>query len=318
MARVSVIIPLYNKAPHVARCVDSVLAQTYTDYEVVVVDDGSTDDGPQRITAYQDPRIALIAQPNAGPAGARNRGIDRAVGEFVAFLDADDEWEPDHLAEAVQRLTEHPECVLSACGHYRDESQIDEPYWLSLGIESGPFVLPPDLNADRIKHTLDFTHTSSVVMRRDIARKYGGFYDRKRCTYGEDSWLWLQVLLNHPVTFDTTPRSWYHTYDSELGVGRVQIPPARPVVTDPEPLRDVCPNQHRPLLERIRGLLALQDARRFAISGDAATARSILRLAPQWESVDSPMAIDFRRDIGQALTWGPIKILRRAWRRVAP
>ena len=317
MPRVSVIIPLFNKAPHIARCVDSILTQTFTDYEVIVVDDGSTDDGPQRVTAYHDPRIALVSQPNAGPAAARNRGIGRAAGELVAFLDADDEWEPAHLIEAVQRLDDHPQSALTASGHFRDEPDVDEQYWISRGIATGLFVLPVDYDADRIKHTLDFTHTSSVVMRRDVAQRYGGFYDRTRCTYGEDSWLWLLVMLNHPVVFDTTPHSWYHTQESELGVGRAEVPPARPIVTDPEPLREVCPDEYKPLLERIRGLIALQDARRFANQGDSATARRILQLAPEWERLETPMAIEFQRDLGEALAWGPLKILRRAWRRVA-
>src|SRR5947209_3795753 len=102
--RVSVIIPLYNKAPYVRRTLDSVRAQTFADYEVIVVDDGSTDGGAAVVEGFGDPRFRLIAQPNAGPGAARNRGLAEAGGEFVAFLDADDEWLPTFLERSLALL----------------------------------------------------------------------------------------------------------------------------------------------------------------------------------------------------------------------
>src|SRR5262249_7159571 len=87
--RVSIITPLYNKAPYIRRTLDSVAAQTFRDFELIVVDDGSTDGGERLVADYVDERVRLIRQPNAGPGAARNRGIAEARGELLAFLDAD-------------------------------------------------------------------------------------------------------------------------------------------------------------------------------------------------------------------------------------
>lgn len=102
---VSVVIPFYNKGPYIVRALTSVLAQTLQDFEVIVVDDGSTDGGAGRVMGFGDPRNRLIRQENRGVSAARYRGIEAARAELVAFLDADDEWMPRHL-EALLRLRE--------------------------------------------------------------------------------------------------------------------------------------------------------------------------------------------------------------------
>src|ERR1017187_2762295 len=109
--RVSVIVPLYNKSTWIDRCLDSILGQTFTHFEIVVVDDGSTDDGPAKVAARGDERIRLIRQANAGPGAARNRGVSEARGELIAMLDADDAWDSDYLAESVRLLEGYGEEV---------------------------------------------------------------------------------------------------------------------------------------------------------------------------------------------------------------
>jgi Glycosyltransferases involved in cell wall biogenesis len=95
---ISVVIPLYNKENCIRKTLDSVLAQNYQDFEVVVVDDGSKDGSARIVASMNDPRIKLITQNNGGPSSARNRGIKEAKGDFVAFIDADDIWTSDHLS----------------------------------------------------------------------------------------------------------------------------------------------------------------------------------------------------------------------------
>lgn len=106
--RFSVIIPVYNKADTIASTIESVLAQTIDDYEIIAVNDGSTDDIFSAVEPYMD-RIKLISQQNAGVSAARNSGIDVAEGEFVCFLDADDRWKPQHLEALNDAIEKYPQ-----------------------------------------------------------------------------------------------------------------------------------------------------------------------------------------------------------------
>ena len=112
MPQVTVVIPVFNGAATIGKAVKSVLAQEFTDFEVIVVDDGSNDETP-RILASFGPKIKVITQRNRGPSAARNVGIRAARGEFVALLDADDLWYPAMLATSLAALRDEPEAVLS-------------------------------------------------------------------------------------------------------------------------------------------------------------------------------------------------------------
>ncbi len=109
MPLVSVIVPLYNKASYVLRTLESVAAQTVTDFEVIVVDDGSSDGGEALVTNFPDSRFTLLRQKNAGPGAARNRGLREASAPYVAFIDADDVWLDEFLEEnlGVARSLSH-------------------------------------------------------------------------------------------------------------------------------------------------------------------------------------------------------------------
>ena len=113
---VSVVIPLFNQAAYIDRSIASVLAQEREPEQVVVVDDGSTDDGAARVEALDDPRIKLVRQANTGVSAARNRGIGESSHEMVAFLDADDEWLPGHLQSLVELAGKYPAAGLLANG----------------------------------------------------------------------------------------------------------------------------------------------------------------------------------------------------------
>ena len=107
MPTVSVIVPAYNAARFIEGAIDSVLAQSYTDFELLIVNDGSTDDTLARCERYSDPRIRIVKQDNRGLAGARNSGVREACGEYLAFLDADDLWRNDKLERHVEHLEHH-------------------------------------------------------------------------------------------------------------------------------------------------------------------------------------------------------------------
>src|SRR3546814_1127294 len=106
--RFSVIIPLFNKGKHIESTLESVQAQTFEDFEVIVVDDGSTDSGPDVVRKFASARIRMITQANAGVSAARNRGVSEAKGENIAFLDADDIWTPQHLSELNRLIDAYP------------------------------------------------------------------------------------------------------------------------------------------------------------------------------------------------------------------
>src|SRR5580700_10859439 len=119
MSDIAIIVPLYNKGAYIKRALHSVLNQSSPFNEVVVVDDGSTDDGPNVVLACAkiDSRVRLVRQENCGPAGARNRGIRETSTDLVAFLDADDEWDADFLARAEQTLQMFKNAAVAAAAY---------------------------------------------------------------------------------------------------------------------------------------------------------------------------------------------------------
>lgn len=120
MAKIGVIIPVYNVAPYLARCLDSVLAQTFTDWALLLVDDGSTDGSGKICDDYaaRDQRIKVLHQVNGGAAAARNAGLDANTAEYIAFIDADDYVEPNYLAAMFEALQKH-QTLMAACGTER-------------------------------------------------------------------------------------------------------------------------------------------------------------------------------------------------------
>jgi len=110
--RFSIVIPTYNRATSVSHTLSGCFAQTFENFEIIVVDDGSSDNTLEVLDTIQDSRLVVVSQKNAGPAAARNAGMDAACGEYIAFLDSDDVWYPDYLAAANQSLTEKGEVAL--------------------------------------------------------------------------------------------------------------------------------------------------------------------------------------------------------------
>lgn len=277
---VSVVVPLYNKAAYVEKTLSSILSQTYPPREVIVVNDGSTDSGPSLVQRINDRRIQLIHQDNQGPGSARNRGLLAATAPYVAFLDADDEWLPDFLAVTLGHLRQHPDCALCVTGQYRGETRSDWSNVLSsLGLASGQWQLSPELPIDQYKPNIDLLHSGAIVCDRTIVNRFGGFYAKNRCTYGEDLYLWLQVILNYPIYRDLQPLMWYHTEASDLAIWK-QVRPPWPMLLDPEPIRRSCPEPYRPILESILNTYAAIAAYRATTAEDLATANQLFEAFP--------------------------------------
>lgn len=282
MPKVSVVVPLYNKRRYIGRALESVLSQTMGDLEVVVVDDGSTDGGADAAAALGDERVRLVRQDNRGPGAARNRGVEASCGRYLAFLDADDEYLPEYLGASTKMLDANDDCVASVSGHYRGLNKLDaRSLWPRLSLSEGRVRIPPGSPLEALRSQVNMMATCSVVCRREAFTRHGGFYAARGCTWGEDSYLWLQLLMNYPLCRDLRPLSWYHYEVGELFANRNGACPPEPAVLRPEPLRLACPGEYRSLLDSYLGYLAAEAARRMVRAGAPAQAvDEVLALHP--------------------------------------
>lgn len=277
MASVSVIVALFNKEEYIARTLDSILAQTFRDFEVIVVDDGSTDGGPEVIRGYTDPRIRMIHQENSGPGSARNRGIRDSSGRFVAFLDADDEWMPRFLERSVKWLEECPDCDVSLAGYLMGPKRLNR---FKDRFPQGPWRLPTGLTVRQLRRETFALWSGNMLYRRAVLERLGGFYDKEHCTCGEDRYLLLKVQFCCRIYRSTEPLAWYHTEASGLWLGRNEPNPTSPMAKDPDPLRRDCPPEYRSDLERLLADYAAKDALNRAVAGQSTEARKLLARFP--------------------------------------
>jgi glycosyltransferase involved in cell wall biosynthesis len=275
--RVSIVIPLYNKERWIRRALDSIAGQTFTDFELLVVNDGSSDGGAQIVTNYGDRRFRLITQRNAGPGAARNRGIGEAKGELLAFLDADDEWLPNYLEDSIRLLDNLGEDVASvSSGYLEHPSAISrESMWRARGITEGPFRLCPNTPPLAAVYRLVYMSPCSTVVRADILRKWGGFYGSNRCLYGEDSYIWLKIILNETVAFHLDPIVCFHVEASELSKNLKGPRPLEPFLLAPSEIETVCPPDLRDLLSKVLAIRAFKTACMLGYWGQWREARSI-------------------------------------------
>jgi glycosyltransferase involved in cell wall biosynthesis len=205
----SVIIPLYNKEEFVERGIHSVLAQSYPHFELIVVDDGSVDKGPERVKTINDSRIRLISQANAGVSVARNVGVQHAKYDHVVFLDADDTWNQDFLAEINRLITNFPDAGLYGTNityRYmdRDDWSIDFSTLFG-GNERG--VIPDYYDFFAKLERSPFSNSSTCIPV-SVFNKVGGYMAGVRLT--EDSDIWCRIALRHPVAFSIIPLVTYY------------------------------------------------------------------------------------------------------------
>ena len=261
MPEVSVVVPLYNKGPYILRALNSIANQRYRDFEVIIVNDGSTDNSPEIAESFPDSRFRVLHQKNAGPGAARNRGIAEVRGRLIAFLDADDQWFPEYLENAVRSFGEVPNLGALAQG-YADGPGYHPvgPLFYERGLREG-LAAVADQGPLMLHYMVVYMNSQSTVARTDVVRKYGGFYEH-RCTYGEDSFLWLKVLLNEPVMFTLEPAMMIHREASDLNMPlrRGQVRPLEPFLAEPEAVINVCPPNLLPLLRSFLTIRAFKTA----------------------------------------------------------
>lgn len=208
MPEISVVIPLYNKGPHIGRALRSVLNQTFQDFEVVVVDGGSTDEGPAVVRSFDDRRISLFLQEGTGVSTARNQAVERSRADLVAFLDADDEWMPGHLETVLRLRGKHPEAGMYATA-YRVQTmdgevrsaeyrELPEPPWEGL--------MPNYFKSAALGEYPVIT--SGMAVPKSIFEEVGGF--PIGYWWGEDADLFGKIALKYPVAFGWELGVIYH------------------------------------------------------------------------------------------------------------
>lgn len=204
---VSIVMPLYNKAEHVRDTIASVMAQSITDWELVVVDDGSKDHGPDLVRAINDDRIHLVTQANAGVSAARNKGVELARAEIVTFLDADDLWKPTFLAAVLSLHSDFPLARWFATG-YEIHQGGSKPLISRLGGSCANFTRGVLSNYFCVAVASDPpVWTSAVAVRRDALLSMNGF--PVGIGSGEDLLTWARLAVRYPLAYETKPHAIY-------------------------------------------------------------------------------------------------------------
>lgn len=209
---ISVIIPLYNKEQSIAGTIEQVLKQTFSDFEIIVVNDGSTDKSAEIVRSFHDHRIRLFEKQNEGVSSARNFGIRKAKYQYISFLDADDYWVDNYLEKLYQLIISFPECGMWGIGygHEYDENSrelIEQNYFR--GIVDNYWKW----------HPLGAFWTSSTTIRKDVFDTAGYFDERIR--WGEDIDMWYRVILNYTVAFDSEVLVYYRQHAENRAMKKI-------------------------------------------------------------------------------------------------
>lgn len=274
---ISVVIPLHNKANHIANTLESVLAQKLKPLEIIVIDDGSTDDGAEIVRRFANAGVKLICQRNQGASAARNRGLKEVASEYVAFLDADDYWLPEHLEELSKLAQSWPNAVLLSTSHViRREGKIFSPR----------SAVPPGWEGvlenffRSFSLGLSLVNSSTACVKRSVAIAVGGF--PVGVSRGEDVIAWTRLALIGPVAHRAVETAVYNQEAENRSTEvQAQDPPGSLVYLS-KLLQD-----HGPTWEAQEGVAALFDrmalvtAAGFRLNGDFYGASQIARLATE-------------------------------------
>lgn len=189
---VSIVLPTYNRAEWIVKAIDSILSQEFSSWELLIINDGSTDETESKLKGYLgNPSIKLLNTSNRGVSAARNLGIEKSRGDLIAFIDSDDQWEPQKLSLQVQFLKKYPEVPLVH----------GEEIWIRNGVRVNPMKKHKksggDVFADALK--LCCISPSTVLLRRSLLNEVG--YFREDFPVCEDYDLWLKITSQYQIGF---------------------------------------------------------------------------------------------------------------------
>jgi len=211
MLKFSVVIAVYNKEKYISRTLASVLGQSFSHFEVIIVNDGSTDQSESVIKSFDDRRIRYFTQENKGAATARNEGIRKAKAPYIALLDADDEWLPHFLEEQYRLVSSYPQEFIFATAQeiVKNNKTYPKVYSLPKG-----FVNEGVLNYFEASFFASILHSSSTVVRKEVFDKVGLYNPSIKS--GQDTELYIRMGLHYSVVFSNRICSRYYILKNSL------------------------------------------------------------------------------------------------------
>lgn len=301
----SVVIPLYNKGPHIADTLNKVLAQTVAPLEIIVVDDGSTDHGPSVVKGYAEQGVRLIQQANQGVSAARNVGVAHARSSYVAFLDADDEWLPEHMEQLTRLIQRYPDAALFSTAHQiRRDGHLIQP---RLAFPLGWSGVVEDFFGS-YANGLSLVNSSTACVRKDALEAVGCFpVGVKR---GEDVIAWVKMALAHPVAHASVVTAVFNQEAvNRSDLNRETEPPGSLLFMKKYLSADTVPEHHRHSFGLLFDQIAVMTAAGYRLKGDAQAAWSIAHLAYEADRYKAAAMIGLVNAVPQSL----LKWLRQ-WR----
>lgn len=269
MPKISVVIPLYNKGFIISETLNSVLAQTFTDFEIVIVNDGSTDNSFEIVSQYSDDRIRLYNQENKGVSKTRNAGIEYSKSELIAFLDADDYWHPNHLEELYQLYIDFPNCGLYANRYFMkisEENTIKTTY-IQAVYDNFRGILP-DYFLASMQYRVGLT--SAVAIPKKMVQ--GNFLFNPELNGQEDLELFTKIAIHKPVAI-TNKYTVEYNFAIENQLSKIQFIQKKIIKFDQFSADE---NKNKSL-KKFLDLYRLEYALQFRIIGDIKESKFYLK-----------------------------------------
>jgi glycosyltransferase involved in cell wall biosynthesis len=220
----SIVIPLYNKEKYIERTINSVLIQTFQEFEIIIVNDGSTDNSIIEVGKFNDNRIRIINQKNAGVSAARNRGINESIFKYVAFLDADDEWEEDYLETINKMIIKYPECQVYATNYKTIDKQGNEK--IPVNTQHVKFAKTDDNKIGILEDYFDFASrtapplwTSAITCKKEAILSIKGFPINIKSA--EDLITWAKLASRYKLCYTKENKSIYRIEIQNYQPGRM-------------------------------------------------------------------------------------------------
>lgn len=202
----SIIIPLYNKENYIKETLTTALNQSFSNFEIIIINDGSTDNSVEQVKLFNDKKIRLINQNNLGVSAARNKGIDEAKSDLIVFLDADDLWMDNHLEELKKLYHDFPNCGMYCNRHKTKISNnkfVSNTYSNSIP-DSYRGIIPDYFEANLVNRV---SFTSSIMIPKEVIKKYNGF--DINISSGQDLDLWTRIGIDHFVAISNKTTAIY-------------------------------------------------------------------------------------------------------------